>query len=361
MFAISQVIMYTIFVYYSMSIRKSFHGMKTYDHKEYDFSVLSNVVKYSEENDSSVIIFKNLLIAETVSLWNNTNKISNPEKTKLLYNDYVKYVTFYRINKINFCGENFGQTLSSLIFVLTRVDAFEQRNAIRKTWAKNLNLDNSKTKILFILGSSESYSVNNDVIEEDKKYNDLIQWEFIDNYYNCTLKAIGILRWTLFYCKNVKFIMKTDDDILVNPLMFDQFIANITNSKNVIFGRVAKGWEPIRIPESKWYLSFETYPQSILPDFMPGPYIISSDSIYSIYEEILNSLPALIFEDVYITGVIAGKLNISRINTNYFVRLDWLKIIPENIDYELFMSNILFIHDFGYVELISVWNKFNLF
>ncbi len=208
MVAISQVIMYTIFVYYSMSIRKSFHGMKTYDHKEYDFSVLSNVVKYSEENDSSVIIFKNLLIAETVSLWNNTNKISNPEKTKLLYNDYVKYVTFYRINKINFCGENFGQTLSSLIFVLTRVDAFEQRNAIRKTWAKSLNSENinSKTKILFVLGSSESYSLNNEVIEEDKKYNDLIQWEFIDNYYNCTLKAIGILRWTLFYCKNVSLL-----------------------------------------------------------------------------------------------------------------------------------------------------------
>ncbi len=171
-------------------------------------TVLSNVVKYSEENDSNVILFKSLLNAESVSLWKNTNKISNPEKTKLLYNDYVKYITFHRINKINFCGENFVQTLSSLIFVLTRGNAFEQLNAIRKTWAKNLNSENinSKTKILFVLGSSESYSLNNEVIEEDKKYNDLIQWEFIDNYYNCTLKAIGILRWTLFYCINVSLL-----------------------------------------------------------------------------------------------------------------------------------------------------------
>ncbi len=75
-------------------------------------TVLSNVVKYSQENDSNVILFKSLLNAESVSLWKNTNKISNPEKTKLLYNDYVKYITFHRINKINFCGENFGQTLS---------------------------------------------------------------------------------------------------------------------------------------------------------------------------------------------------------------------------------------------------------
>jgi hypothetical protein len=245
--------------------------------------------------------------------------------------------------------------------VFSRVDAFKQRDAIRKTWAKNTNLIKSKTKILFVLGSSESYSVENRVIEEDDKHNDLIQWKFIDSYYNCTLKAIGILRWTLFYCKNVKFIMKTDDDILVNPLMLNKFFADITSLKNAIYGRIAKGWEPKRNPTSKWYLSYETYPQSILPDFMPGPYIISSDSIHPIYEEILNSLPALAFEDVYITGVIAEKLNISRINTDYFVRLDWLNIIPKNIDYELFKSNILFIHDFGYIELISIWNKFNLF
>jgi hypothetical protein len=53
--------------------------------------------------------------------------------------------------------------------VFTRVDAFKQRNTIRKTWAKNMNLENSKTKILFVLGSYESYSLNNDVIEEDEK------------------------------------------------------------------------------------------------------------------------------------------------------------------------------------------------
>jgi hypothetical protein len=130
--------------------------------------------------------------------------------------------------------------------VLTRVDAFEQRNAMRKPWTKNLNSENSKIKILFVLGSSESYLLNNDVIKEDEKHFDLIQWEFIDSYYNCTLKAIGILRWTLFYCKNVKFIMKTDDDILVNPLTFNQFIVNIRNSKKRIYRTLAKGWEPVQ-------------------------------------------------------------------------------------------------------------------
>ncbi len=285
---------------------------------------------------------------------------TDPENSKLLFADYVKYITLHRINKSNFCGENFGSNLSSLIFVFSRVDAFEHRNAIRKTWAKNMNIEKSDSKLLFIIALSSSESVQKRVIEEDKKHNDLIQWEFIDSYYNCTLKAIGILRWTLFYCKNVKFIMKTDDDILVNPLMFNQFIANITNSKKTIYGTVGKGYEPHRNYTSKWFISYESYSPSTYPDFMFGPYIMSSDSIYPIYTEILNSLPALAFDDVYISGIIADKLNISRINTKYFVKLEWVGVVPKLISYERFKSNILFSHDFSYSDMISVWNRFHI-
>jgi beta-1,3-N-acetylglucosaminyltransferase 7 len=339
------------------------HIDKTYyrfNHKESVLSVLSNAGNNSGQNYSNDVLIKSLLNFESMKLSNNESMKSDPEKQKLLYADYVKYITFYRINKLNFCGQNFGSNLTSLIFVFSRVDAFKQRDAIRKTWAKNMNLENSKTKILFVLGSSESYSLNNDVIEEDEKYNDLIQWQFIDSYYNCTLKAIGLLRWTLFYCKNVKFIMKTDDDILVNSLMFNQFIANITNSKKTIYGTIGSGYEPHRNNASKWFISYESYSPSTYPDFMFGSYIMSSDSIYPIYTEILNSLPALAFEDVYISGIIAEKLNITRINTDYFVRLEWLGLVAKNLNYKLFKSNILFSHDFSYSHMISVWNRFHL-
>jgi hypothetical protein len=40
--------------------------------------------------------------------------------------------------------------------------------------------------------------------------------------------------------------MKTDDDILVNPLTFNQFIVNIRNSKKRIYRTLAKGWELVQ-------------------------------------------------------------------------------------------------------------------
>jgi hypothetical protein len=154
--------------------------------------------------------------------------------------------------------------------------------------------------------------------------------------------------------------MKTDDDILINPLMFNQFIANITNSKNTIYGILGKGFKPHRSKTSKWYVSHESYSPSIYPDFMFGSYIMSSDSIHPIYKEVLNSLPALAFEDVYISGIIAEKCNISRVNINYFVRLDSLHLKSSEIDFEIFNSYILFSHDFGYNLIITIWDKFNL-
>jgi hypothetical protein len=93
---------------------------------------------------------------------------------------------------------------------------------------------------------------------------------------------------------------------------------------------------------------------------MIGPYIISNDSIYPIYIEILNSLPALAFEDVFITGIIAGKCNISRVNANHIVRLDWFNMKSSEINFEIFNSNILIVHNFNYNLIIEIWDKFNL-
>ncbi len=327
-----------------------------------DLSLISTSIENLGQdfgNKSYDFIIKNLLNIESIRLWGKPSVRSNPEKTKLLFADCVKYMTLYKINNSNFCGSNSGLDFDSLIFVFNRVNDFNQRNAIRKTWAQNLNREESKTRFLFVLGSSDSQSIQNKVLVEDFKYKDLIEWQFIDSYLNSSLKAIGILRWTLFNCINVRFIMKTDDDILINPSMFSQFISYISNSKKTIYGLLAKGYKPLRETKSKWFISYKSYSHPKYPDFAVGPYILSRDSIYPIYKEVLNSLPALAFEDVYITGIIAEILNIRRINTNYFVRLDWLNIKINQIDSKLFDSKILFSHDFAKNDLIFVWNKLN--
>ena len=61
----------------------------------------------------------------------NLEKKTDPINGQLLYADYVQYVRNYTISKINYSSQY--PSLTTIIFVLSRVDAFEQRVAVRQT------------------------------------------------------------------------------------------------------------------------------------------------------------------------------------------------------------------------------------
>ena len=52
-------------------------------------------------------------------------------------------------------------------------------------------------------------------------------------------------------------------------------------------------------------------------------HIMTSDCMLQLYNKSLNTLPALILEDVYITGILTENTEIKRIDSKLFVRLDW--------------------------------------
>ena len=173
---------------------------------------------------------------------------SDPETNQLLYRDYVKYVREYRINRKEFCTENPG--LTSIIFVWSQVNGLKQREAIRQTWAQSLYRNQSSIKVLFVLGSTDNNEFQSSVEFENSKYEDILQFGFTDSYHNCTLKSIGVLRWTLFFCPNIKFLMKTDDDILVNTENLKNFIDKHRETKRTIFGYKAIKWFVFRNKDS---------------------------------------------------------------------------------------------------------------
>ena len=119
-------------------------------------------------------------------------------------------------------------------------------------------------KVIFILGSSNDSKVEENVLKEDMKHKDILQFHFIDSYHNCLLKSIGALRWTLFYCKSAKFIMKVDDDMIVNVNKLVKFVHDNNNATKSIYGKVHDS-KPIRWPKSKWYINQKAYST---PDYL---------------------------------------------------------------------------------------------
>jgi beta-1,3-galactosyltransferase 1 len=229
--------------------------------------------------------------------------------SQLKYPNEVLEMTNIIINKER-CSQQYGKDLLLLVLVFNRVDRFERRQTIRQTWGQDLKADN-RNKLFFTVGLSKNESVQKILLEEDNKYGDIIQFGYYESYYNCTIKALGLLRWTSLSCPFVKYMLKVDDDtvILKNNLL------NFCDSTpaDSIRGNLRTETPANRALESKWFLNDIDYPEKYYPDFIAGPYLIPESLILPLYETaVTEALPAVPFEDVYLTGIVANKLQIPR-------------------------------------------------
>lgn len=89
---------------------------------------------------------------------------------------------------------------------------------------------------------------------ESAIHKDIIQEGFIDSYNNLTLKSVMLLKQVVTYCKQVDFILKSDDDMFVHVLNLLQLIHHIQDLKisNILLGELICDAKPIQDTTSKW-------------------------------------------------------------------------------------------------------------
>ncbi|KZC12529.1 Beta-1,3-galactosyltransferase 1 [Dufourea novaeangliae] len=243
---------------------------------------------------------------------------------------------------------NFGKEMDLVIIIMSAPTHLEARMAIRQTWGHFGQ--RSDISILFMLGKTLDSKVEAILKKEQKTYNDVIRGKFLDSYSNLTLKTISTLEWVDSYCSTVKFLLKTDDDMFINVPRLQSFAMKHAKNKNVIFGRLAKKWKPIRNKKSKYYVSRTQFKNTVFPDFTTGPaYLLSTDVVRRLYEAALDQT-YLKLEDVFVTGIVADKLGIKRTHANEFLN--------KKISYSA--CNIqrgISIHMVKYSEQFDLWKK----
>ena len=130
-----------------------------------------------------------------------------------------------------------------VILVKSAASNFNQRNMIRRTWGKEMSQYNHfRTKTMFTLGRPKESKVQATITKENDEYKDLIQGDFVDNYYNNTIKTLMTLRWVYEYCDTAKFYLFVDDDyylsaknlllFLRNPYKFEEYFDHLGSRTN---------------------------------------------------------------------------------------------------------------------------------
>lgn len=201
-----------------------------------------------------------------------------------------------------------------LNMVPSAITNFKQRTYIRNTWADKALYPYTRMRTVFVLGKTLNATLQVLVEKEMQTYDDIIQSNFIDSYRNLTYKTMSWLSWVRDWCPEVPFVVKTDDDVLVNPFHLKKYLANELEKNAApsdIYGRVRAKNKPMR--KGKWNVTKEEYKLDYYPPFVLGPaYVVSGNAVDRLLQYAAHT-PFLWLEDVYMTGLVAAAAGVNRV------------------------------------------------
>jgi len=171
---------------------------------------------------STSIFFLLILIFLYIDICNSQNSSNNISTTV----DSIKHPyqpSDHIVNPHNFSfilnpGYSVCNNSISPVYILVYVHSgptnYQRRIVIRETWSTRILFPD--LRIVFMIGKSLDKNLMKAIEYENEIYQDIVQEDFIDSYKNLTYKGIMALKWISIYCSQTKYILKVDDDIVVN-------------------------------------------------------------------------------------------------------------------------------------------------
>ncbi|CAH0701464.1 unnamed protein product [Spodoptera exigua] len=260
------------------------------------------------------------------------------------------------------------EKIDLMIVVKSAMDHFGHRDTIRNTYGQE-DIPGRTVKILFFLGvdGKSKSEVQRQIDKEMSEHRDIIQMDFIDYYYNNTIKTMMSFRWVYEHCSHADYYLFTDDDmyISVNNLLgylHDREATRLAATSSpdadgqlqsdLLFTGYVFRSAPQRFRFSKWRVSLEEYRWDRWPDYVTaGAYVVSNKAMRVMY---IGSLfvKHFRFDDIYL-GIVAKKVGITPEHCPhfYFYKKEFSRDAYENV----IASHGYHDHD----ELIRVWYEMN--
>ena len=177
----------------------------------------------------------------------------------------------FRIDPKNLiCDQKSNDSFLFITFVAIAPGYFTKRNLIRSTWGNKRVLPHD-FRILFVIGMSPNSTINKLVEEEFHIHKDILQINhFTDGYFNLSTKVMKSFKWISQYCSNAKYILRINDDVVVNTHALVNHFRGLNYSQNMIYGYGIFGVGPIRDKGSKFYVSEKDYNKPRYNDYIEG-------------------------------------------------------------------------------------------
>ncbi|XP_040198084.1 beta-1,3-galactosyltransferase 5-like [Rana temporaria] len=230
------------------------------------------------------------------------------------------YLQSYRCTLIQEPNQEEQEATNQKLLILavkSRPSTGTMRLKLRKTWAKEREINGYRIKPIFLLGKTNAEEHMEMAKRENQEYGDILQWDMTEGHHNLSLKERCFLEWLFLKSPQVDHIFKVDEDEFVNPDVIVQFITEY-GSPDTIHG--FHYHRPPVLRETKYSITETLYPQEYYPAFVSGGgFLFPGASVTGLYMASLL-LPVFPLDDVYF-GFLAVAANLTfRHDSRFYVR-----------------------------------------
>ncbi|KAM9085213.1 UDP-GlcNAc:betaGal beta-1,3-N-acetylglucosaminyltransferase 7 [Megaptera novaeangliae] len=249
-----------------------------------------------------------------------------------------------------------------LVVVKSVITQHDRREAIRQTWGheqESAGRGRGAVHTLFLLGTAskqeERAHYQQLLAYEDRIYGDILQWDFLDSFFNLTLKEIHFLKWLDIYCPHVHFIFKGDDDVFVNPTNLLEFLADRRPQEDLFVGDVLQHARPIRRKDNKYYIPGVLYSQASYPPYAGGGGFLMAGGLARRLHHACDTLELYPIDDVFL-GMCLEVLGVRPTAHEGFKTFGISRNRNSRMNKEpCFFRSMLVVHKLLPTELLAMW------
>lgn len=181
----------------------------------------------------------------------------------------------------------------------------EQRQAIRESWGKKT----TRFRLIFLFGVGWTHREQEILYAESILHGDILQENYIDSYFNLSLKVLSGFRWSSRKCPKVPYVLRTAIDNYNN---IDGMIKRLASQPVWPVGIMGycfvDGMGTIRDRNNKWYVHPKEFNASGYPPYCIGTsFLLSAETVRAILNTAPN-VPHFVMEDVYFGMVLKVAL-----------------------------------------------------